>query len=111
MFTNFLFNPFEDFMPLEHRTAKINETDDQYELELAATGLKRSDLTIKFQKSSKKLIILGKNDWVEFNHYFVLPKHVLVDTISAMCENGLLKITVKKKKIEKKEDEIEIDIL
>jgi len=89
----------------------INETDKEFELELAAPGLKKSDfkvnidrnvLTVSTEKKEEKEE-KGKNftrkefSYNSFSRSFTLPESVNQDKIDAQYTDGVLKLVLPKK--------------
>lgn len=90
--------------------ANVTENNDMFILELAAPGLSKKDFELKIDK--KLLTIKSefesadcKNDdnmirkefcYKGFERSFGLPDSVNADEISAVYENGILKITIPK---------------
>jgi len=131
----FLPDWLEDFSPSElPQFGKLNtsvvprvnifETDDAYRIELAAPGLKKEDykiqlnndvLSISAEKSETKTDESEKCtkkefSYTSFSRSFTLPESADKDSISAKTDDGILKISVKKKdeSIVKPSREIEI---
>ena len=91
-------------------SVNIRETGTNYEIELAASGFKRSDFTISTddgniiigaEKSSRH--IEEKEDFTRkeftrtaFSRSFKLPENVIQDKITANYHGGLLRIHLKK---------------
>lgn len=103
----------------------ISEDDDNFEVEVAAPGLKKEDFKINLENNL--LIISGesKNEkeekegkkisrrefsYTSFNRSFTLPDTVKVDDIQAKYEDGVLKLTLPKKEESKKQPPKQIDI-
>jgi HSP20 family protein len=89
----------------------INETDKEFELELAAPGLKKSDfkvnidrnvLTVSTEKKEEKEE-KGKNftrkefSYHSFSRSFTLPESVNQEKIDAKYTDGVLKLVLPKK--------------
>jgi HSP20 family protein len=104
---NFRGSDFSNNVP----SVNISETNDGYQLEIAAPGLAKEDfkisldkdrLTISSEKSAEKETKEGKFTRREFNfssfsRSFVLPKTVNKEAIAAKYENGVLILNVPKK--------------
>ncbi len=89
----------------------IKETADSFEIEVAAPGLEKKDfaidlennlLTISAEKETKheesdKKIMRREFSYSSFKRSFNLPSYANNEQISAIHENGILKIVVKKK--------------
>jgi len=92
-------------------SVNISETEQGYQLEIAAPGLTKEDfnvaldkdrLTISAEKSAKTENNEGKLTRHEFNYSsftrsFMLPKTVDKEQIAARYENGILYLNVPKK--------------
>jgi len=92
--------------------ANIIEGEKEFKLEIAAPGLSKEDFRISLDKniltvSSEKET--GQNDenftryefsYGKFSRSFALPKSIDTEQINASCDNGILKISLPKKKEE-----------
>lgn len=122
MFTNnWLSNTFDDmfdtnFMPRANATApaiNVKETEKEYEVEVAAPGLKKDDfqvnidndgnLSIKMEqkneekKEDKKSHYLRREfSYSKYEQTLILPDNVNKEGISAKVDNGVLNITLPK---------------
>lgn len=122
MFTNnWLSNTFDDmfdtnFMPRANATApaiNVKETEKEYEVEVAAPGLKKEDfqvnidndgnLSIKMEqkneekKEDKKSHYLRREfSYSKYEQTLILPDNVNKEGISAKVDNGVLNITLPK---------------
>ena len=89
------------------------ELDEEYVIEVRATGLKKEDVSVEFNDDGS-LHIKGKtNDspkrkWLRrefnaasFNRSIYLPEDVDENKVSAKVENGILEIRIGKKEQEK----------
>jgi len=93
----------------------IAETDNQYEVELAVPGLKKEDFKINLEESVLTISAENKKEAVEegkkvtrkefsyssFSRSFTLPEIADSDNIQASYTDGVLSITIAKKKEEK----------
>jgi len=98
------------FNPVSMPSVNIVENKDNYEVSLAAPGMKKDDfkididantLTISAEKEEKKVENEERYTRKEFNYTsfsrsFSLPDWVNKDRIDASYENGLLKLTLPK---------------
>lgn len=89
----------------------VIETSDNFQLEIAAPGLKKSDfevkvedggLTIKANKEApknvaKENIRRREFDFSQFSRRFKFPETVSSENITATYENGILKLILPKK--------------
>ena len=116
----------EDLFPEEFsnftqkRVAKVPlvnvfETDDAYRIELAVPGMKKEDITINLDKdvltisaeneiaeyNEKERLTKEEYSYLNFSRAFTLPKTADKEKISAKSEDGILKISIMKKEIEK----------
>lgn len=116
------FRPFNfwdpNFLPhtLTVPAVNIDENKEQYDLSLAAPGMKKSDFTInvennmltisceKEEKSEKKQKNGYRNEfnYSSFSRSFALPDEVIKDKIDARYEDGVLKLSLPKKEEAKK---------
>ncbi|OJU74908.1 MAG: heat-shock protein [Bacteroidetes bacterium 47-18] len=93
-------------------SVNIRETDNSYEVELAAPGMEKSDFNIELHgnrlviSSSRKAENETKEEnytrkefsYQSFQRSFTLPEdNVIADDISARYENGLLQVHIPKK--------------
>jgi len=93
-------------------SVNIKETGDEFEVEMAAPGMKKQDfkielnnnvLTISSEKQEENETKEGKNvtrrefSYQSFSRSFALPAIVETDKITAKYENGLLKLNIPKK--------------
>jgi HSP20 family protein len=100
----------------------IKENLANFALEIAVPGLKKEDFSIEVEDNVLKISAEVKNEKEEgkkedeqikftrkefnyssFKRSFTLPETVEVDTINATYNNGLLLVTIPKKKEEQKE--------
>lgn len=108
-----LFNPLN---PLNVPAVNIAEKKDQFEVNLAAPGMKKEDfnidvegnmLTISAEQKEEKEVKDERYTRKEFNYSsfsrnFTLPDGVNKEKIDASYENGLLKVTLPKTEDAKK---------
>lgn len=93
-------------------SVNIKETENEFEVEMAAPGMKKDDfkielnnsiLTISSEKQSENETKDGKNvtrrefSYQSFSRSFTLPAIVETDRITAKYENGILLINIPKK--------------
>jgi len=105
----------------------INETDNEYNIEMAAPGLKKENFKINYD-NGRLMISSEKKDHKEekdqakitrrefcyqsFKRSFTIPEEeVKIDKISAKYENGILKICLPKREEAKPQPAKEIEIL
>ena len=103
----------EEKLPL----VNVEETDNAFQLSLAAPGLKKNDFNIEVDKGML-VISSEKSDQREesednytrrefsyssFRRSFWLPENVYTDGIKARYEEGLLKVTIPKMEVTPKE--------
>jgi HSP20 family protein len=94
-------------------SVNIIEGDNSYEVDMAAPGFEKKDFNIELNhgvliiSSEKKVENETKNgqqfsrrefSYQSFKRSFVLPQTVDSDKISAKYDNGILKMTIPKKK-------------
>ena len=127
-----IFNDFigSDWVERLHSTSPINilETEDKFEVEIAAPGLTKDDFTIKVtndnlltvcvkqeehkeEKDKKGRYLRKEFSYSQFQQNLILPENVDKDKIEAKVNNGVLDINIPKKtpdKTEPVEKQIEI---
>jgi HSP20 family protein len=95
----------------------INETDEEFDVELAAPGYKKTDLkvdiddnvlTIKAEKKAEKNeeskhFTRKEFSYSSFSRSFTLPQSVNADKIDAKYNDGILKLVIPKKEEKKAE--------
>jgi HSP20 family protein len=105
-------------------SVNIHESEDNYQISLAAPGLKKEDFEVKLdgdtlvvsaQKSEKEEESNEKFTRREFNfssftRSFQLPKEIDVQKIAANYEKGILQLTLPKVKIEEQKNFTKIEI-
>ena len=99
----------KDWMP----AVNIIENDKNYEIELAAPGMRKSDFKVKLEKGfltisaereekkeeKEKNYTRKEYSSSSFTRSFTLPDDVKEDDIKAHYEDGVLKLTIAKKAI------------
>jgi HSP20 family protein len=94
----------------ESPSVNIIETDEAFELEIAAPGLNKNDFNVSIEKdqltiSAERNTEEGENtstykrkeyDFKKFSRKFRLPKTVDKETVKAKYNLGLLRVTVDK---------------
>ena len=104
--------PFASHLP----TMNVRETDNQYEITLAAPGLEKKDFKIdvngstisvsvekeKAEESKEEGYTRKEYNYNAFSRTFTLPEDVLNDKIDANYVNGELKLMLPKKEGAKK---------
>jgi HSP20 family protein len=100
--------PDSNFAP----AANIIEGEKEFKLELAAPGLAKEDFRISLDKNI--LTVLSEKEFEQkdenytryefsygrFSRSFALPKSIDTEQINATCNNGILRISLPKKKEE-----------
>lgn len=103
----------------------ISEDDDNFEVEVAAPGLKKEDFKINLEnnlltisgehkeeseeKEGKK-ISRREFSYTSFNRSFTLPETVKAEDINAKYEDGVLRLTLPKKEEAKKQPPKQIEV-
>jgi len=94
---------------LNNPPVNIFETEEAFNMEIAAPGLEKEDFVINIEKdkisiSAEKTAIESERkvnrrefDFGKFKRTFTIPKTVDVNGISAKHEHGVLKLTLPKK--------------
>ncbi|MBM3177130.1 MAG: Hsp20/alpha crystallin family protein [Bacteroidetes bacterium] len=89
----------------------VNEKEKEFEIEMAAPGMKKSDfkishenhtLTISSEKEEKreekdKDYMRREFNYTSFTRSFNLPENAMEDKIAAHYEDGILKVSIPKK--------------
>jgi HSP20 family protein len=118
-FDNFMFPSLSGWSSM----ANTYEESDRFVIELRATGLTKDDIEISFGRDGDSLIIKSKiqdrknesneRKWTrrefwqdKIDREYILPDGIDYEKITAKQENGILTITIPKKK---KEEKIERD--
>jgi HSP20 family protein len=102
--------------PREHELfdIKTKETDTEHLIHIVVAGFGKDDISVEVVDST--MSIRGKketdnNGWDSFNTFsrtFTLPENILVDKIKAALKDGILLITIPKKKRVTKKIAIEV---
>jgi len=122
MMENFL---NDDFLPLKNRNGNetfapavnVSDNEKSYDVEVAAPGMNKEDfkvavdngvLTISSEKETeteetKDNYTRKEFSYSSFSRSFGLPENVDDKKIKAKYDNGILRITIPKTKVEKKE--------
>ena len=102
----------------------IVETDEAFQIEMAAPGLSKKDFHIDVkdgvlevsvekeaeQKEEKKSYRRREYSYYRFNRSFTLPSTVNAENIKAKYDDGILRLTVPKKAEAKKQAAKEISV-
>ena len=104
-FENFFDNNYEnDFSP----KVDIIENDKSFDISFAVPGMEKKDLNIEINKgyltvSGERKIDSSDNNYYKietgygkFSRSFQLPDEINEEKISAVCKNGILKVSVLK---------------
>ena len=114
---------FDDFavMPAKQFASpavNIKETDQAFEIEIAAPGMTKEDFTIRVDNDEELVIALEKKNerkeekknenylrrefsYTSYHQAFTLPENIDVENIKAGMNNGVLGIVLPKKSPEK----------
>ncbi|WP_370899745.1 Hsp20/alpha crystallin family protein [Chryseobacterium gossypii] len=103
------FGKFEDTLP----SVNVKETEDRYEIEVAAPGVNKEDFKIELHGNLLRISSESKTEhedkdekgnytrrefnYRSFNRSFTLPDSVDDQNIEADYQNGILKIQIPKK--------------
>lgn len=123
-FAEDLFRPFNDWFgnggmfskPLNVPAVNITESKDDYQVSMAAPGMKKNDfnigiegnlLSISCEKEEKKQeneahYTRREFSYTSFSRSFTLPDEVSAEKIDATYEDGVLKLVLPKKEEAKK---------
>lgn len=118
IFSDFFDN---DWMVRANATApsiNVIETEKEYKIEVAAPGMTKEDFNIRLDEDSNLLISMEKKtensdkkegrylrrefSYSKFQQAMILPENVEKENIVAKVENGVLTISIPKKKEEEK---------
>lgn len=97
--------------PVSRPAVNVKETDDAFELSIAAPGLKKDDFKINLHNRNLTISSEVKEKHEEenenfsrkefsfssFTRSFFLPKSANEDAVQATYEDGILKVTIAKK--------------
>lgn len=116
IFNDFFDDDFVSFTPAKQFASpavNILENEKNYEIELAAPGMKKEDFRIHVENNDELVISLEKKheeekkekknylrrefSYSSFRQSYILPDEVAVENISAAMTDGILKITLPKK--------------
>lgn len=109
-------NGFPHLKPVTMPAVNITDSKDQYQLSVAAPGLKKGDfnidvdgnmLTISCEKEENKEEKDSRHTRTEYNYQsfsrtFTIPEEVAKDKIEASYEDGILRVALPKKEEAKK---------
>ncbi len=112
--------PFSTHLP----AVNVKETNDTYEITMAAPGLEKNDfkidvngslLTISAEKDEKKeekdeSYSRREYSYKSFSRSFSLPEDIIKDKIDANYQNGELRLTLPKKEEAKKMEHQKISV-
>jgi len=121
----FLNYDFRTAWPAKVPAANVFEHDNDYIIHLAVPGMSKEDFHIVTENrtlwvSAEKEERLQEKDeeftrrefnFSSFRRSFMLPNNVLLEKVQAKYEDGILKIMIPKKEVEKKSPRKEIKIL
>jgi HSP20 family protein len=99
----------KDWMP----AVNVSESEKEYEIEMAAPGMKKDDFNVKIndgvlsissemkeeKEDKKKNYTRREFSYRTFNRSFTLPENAKDDDVKARYEDGVLKLSIGKKKI------------
>ena len=102
----------------------VRETEDSYEIEVAAPGMTREDFKVSVEhgmmsiraerrmetEDSKDDYIRKEFNYTTFERNFNLPDDVLSDKVAAKYDNGILRITMPRKAVKVTKDARLIDV-
>lgn len=133
---NWLSNMFDDFfddswMPRMNATApavNVKETEQSYEMDIAAPGLKKEfcrididdngNLEVKMEnkfehkeENKNEHYLRREFNYTNFGQTYVLPDDVEKEQISAQVSDGILHIVLPKKSVEAKKSQRRIEVL
>merc|ERR1712154_353385 len=87
---------------------KVSEDDNMYEIVLDVPGVKPTDIKVQLEQSGKVLHVRGERKAGEyaFDRRWTLGNDIDMTGVSANVTDGVLVVTIPKKKVEEKEDEV-----
>ncbi|SUE35102.1 Hsp20/alpha crystallin family protein [Rikenella microfusus] len=97
----------------------IRETEDRYEVEVAAPGLTKDDFKIRIEDDNQLIVTMDKSSenkeekeegrylrrefyYSHFQQSMILPENIDKERIGAKVENGVLTIDIPKRKEEER---------
>ena len=88
----------EHFSPIER--FRITNQDNQWKIEIPLPGSSKEDIKISLKATDKLVVeVIGENEWSGGEiREFKIPASADAESISAEMKNGLLTLTVPKKK-------------
>ncbi len=94
------------FITSDTKRERISETDDNYTIEISLPGFKKEDVSLKTTDGFLEIHgSCSRWDKVDYNKRYSLPDEIDSSKIEAKMEDGILVITLPKKKT--KEEEVE----
>jgi HSP20 family protein len=88
---NFAFNPVSQ--PMDNFRYKFSKDDENYFIELVVPSYEKDDINIDFENSELIISSSVNDEWKkEFKKVFKIKQDIDSDNISAVLENGILKI-------------------
>ncbi len=105
----------KSYAVLKQPAVNIMELEQAYVIELAAPGLNKEDFKVELKKNNLSVWVEKKSEtqtqeqaytrrefqYTSFARSFVLPEGIDEDQITANYENGVLKVNIAKKDVEK----------
>jgi len=115
-------NLWHDMLPefslsmMDHKKqdCRVSEDDNMYEIVLDVPGVKPTDIKVQLEQSGKVLHVSGerkvrgegKAGEYAFDRRWTLGNDIDMTGVSANVTDGVLVVTIPKKKVEEKEDEV-----
>jgi len=109
-----LVNETPNFVSRTVKRTNVKEDEDQYIVELAVPGISKEDMEIKVKESILTISYENKDEDIDFSFtnsfdkQYTLPDDVIVKSITATVESGVLVVTIPKDKKKPKEQIIKI---
>ena len=119
IFNDFFGNEWVDKSNVTAPAVNILETEDDFQVEVAAPGMTKEDFKVHINEDNELVISLEKKtenkeedakrkgtylrrefSYTQFQQSLLLPDNIERENISAKVENGVMTIDIPKKKIE-----------
>ena len=123
IFNDFFGNEWVEKTNSASPAINIKESENEYEVEVAAPGMTKDDFSIKIDADNQLIVSMEKKEehkdenkkerylrrefaYTQFQQIMILPDNVEKDKIEAKVENGVLQIDIPKKQIAVEENKV-----
>ena len=127
IFNDFFGNEWMEKANVTSPAINIMETEDDYQVEVAAPGMTKDDFNIRIDEDNQLIVSMEKKEehkeegkhgrylrrefsYSHFQQTMILPDHVETGKIEAKVENGILTVVIPKRKIEEKKASKQIEV-